>query len=61
MTKLSNVEKMWLTWYYGARTGNIAQSLHVPVYEYFRNDNLLSRHLLSSLWTRKILLTKRPD
>ncbi len=61
MTKLSKVEKMWLTWHYQARTRNIAQSLNVPVYEYFRNDNLLSRHLLSSLWTIKILLTKRPD
>lgn len=61
MTKISKVEKMWLSWHYQARTRNIAQSLNVPVYEYFRNDNLLSRHLFSSLWTIKILFTMRPD
>lgn len=52
---------MWLTWHYQARTKNIAESLNVPVYEYFNNDNLLSRHFLSSLWTIKILLTKSPN
>lgn len=61
MTRSSKVEKMWLTWHYQARTRNIAQSLNVPVYEYFNNDNLLSRHFLSSLWTIKILFTKSPN
>jgi len=61
MNNPSKVKTMWLSWHYQARTRNIAKSLNVPVYEYFRNDDLLSRHLLSSLWTIKVLITRRPD
>lgn len=52
---------MWLTWHYQARSRNLAKALNVPIYEYFVNDNLFQRHFLSSLWTIKVLFTKRPD
>lgn len=52
---------MWLTWHYQARSRNLAKALNLPIYEYFVNDNLIQRHILSSLWTIKVLFTKRPD
>lgn len=61
MSEFSKIDKIWLTWHYQARTRNIAKALNIPVYEYFKNDNLFSRHFLSSLWTLKVLLTKRPN
>ncbi len=57
---MKNNRKIWITWHYSARSRNLASYLNLPIYELMIVKNTLIRHLVSSLWTIKILVVQRP-
>ena len=50
----------WITWHFSTRSRNLAETLSVPLYELSIENNIIWRHLGSSLWTIWILLKTRP-
>jgi glycosyltransferase involved in cell wall biosynthesis len=57
---MKNNRKIWITWHYSARSRNLASYLNLPIFELMIVKNSLIRHLVSSLWTIKILVVQRP-
>lgn len=58
--KFREENKVWLSWHAIPRSRNIAKYLNIPLYEYFINDNIIKRHLYSSIWTIKFVLRNKP-
>ena len=54
-------KEIWIAWHISQRSRNLAKELELPIFEKVIENNPLSRHLFSSLWTIFILLKKRPD
>ena len=59
--KFEEKNKVWLSWHSIPRSQNIAKYLDIPLFEYFINDNIIKRHLYSSIWTIKFLIKNKPD
>ncbi|MCH7973373.1 MAG: glycosyltransferase [Bacteroidetes bacterium] len=57
---MKNNRKIWITWHYSARSRNLASYLNLPIFEEMIVKNTLIRHLVSSIWTVKILIVQRP-
>lgn len=53
--------EIWISWHVSQRSRNLAKELGLPIFEKVIENNPLSRHLFSSLWTIYILLRERPD
>lgn len=54
-------KEIWIAWHVSQRSRNLAKELGLPIFEKVIENNPLSRHLFSSLWTIYILLKERPD
>lgn len=54
-------KEIWISWHKIPRSQNIAKYLGIPIYEYFVNDNIVKRHLYSSIWTIKFLIKNKHD
>ena len=54
-------KEIWIAWHVSQRSRNLAKELGLPIFEKVIENNHLSRHLFSSLWTIYILLKERPD
>lgn len=54
-------KSIWITWHHSSRSRNMAKALDVELLEVFLNENLFQRHIGSSFWTLKILLSRKPD
>lgn len=59
--KLGDQNILWLSWHSVPRSQNLSKYLKIPIYEYFNNDNIIKRHLYSSIWTIKFLFKNRPN
>lgn len=51
---------IWITWHQQARSKNLAKLLGLRLYEKQIDNNFISRHVGSFLWTCKILIKERP-
>ncbi len=51
---------IWLTWHISARSRNLSKVLNIPIYEYFENRSIFTRHLFSSIWTIYFLIKNKP-
>ena len=58
--KFKKNTKLWLTWHISARSRNLSKVLNIPIYEYFENRNIFTRHIFSLIWTFFFLIKKRP-
>lgn len=58
---LNKVNACWISWHKVPRSRNIAKYLGIPLFEYFKNKNVVQRHLLSSVWTIKKLREIKPQ
>ena len=54
-------KEIWIAWHVSQRSSNLSRELGVPIFEKVIENNPLSRHLFSSLWTIFTLLKERPD
>ena len=57
---MKSYRKIWITWHYSARSRNLADHLNIPLFELMIVKNSLARHVVSSLWTLKVLIVNRP-
>lgn len=57
---MKNNRKIWITWHHSARSRNLVSYLNLQIFELMIVKNTLIRHLVSSIWTIKILIMKRP-
>lgn len=58
---VKNKKNIWITWHYQTRTRNLAKELNLDLHELFIRDNLVKRHLFSSIWTIKKLFGIKPN
>ena len=51
---------IWISWNYSQRSRNLAHVMNIPLYVLEIENNLICRHLISSIWTLYILLKIKP-
>ncbi|VAW54778.1 hypothetical protein MNBD_GAMMA06-598 [hydrothermal vent metagenome] len=54
-------KEIWTAWHVSQRSRNLASELELQVFEKVIENNLLSRHLFSSIWTIYTFLKVRPE
>lgn len=54
-------KEIWMSWQVSQRSRNLAEDLGVPIFEKVIENNPVSRHLFSSIWTTYTLLKVRPE
>ena len=60
-TAVMQSKEIWISWHVSQRSSNLAEDLGLPILVKVIENNPLSRHLFSSIWTIYILLKLRPE